>query len=341
MISTGILILVACKKYKQEFYGPALGIAPSDFTASALSVSNTNPNFVSQTVYFKSTFNATVRWTLTLTGQTSGAIKILSGVSNALDANTAVWNGSTDTLKQFRKTETVNASLAVLGWKDTLHTSLTVGSEKNRGNVLGTFENITVDQVAKNWQDATGLWWFFSFETNELDVCDKIADPTTPNGTYALHLAGHDANSSYYIGQAGLSAPSGVFNFGPTVLKDFYFNIYIKGCGSAANKDYKLVMQAYEDDNLNGVLTYNGDEDKYTYTISLMYDGWKLHRIPYASFGLDSPTAANTYRSHSPDKIANIGLFFGANTAAGLSSSTVVDVEIDHFSITTDGPMIP
>ncbi len=341
--AAGSILLIACKKYKDEFYGPALGIAPSDFSASALSVSNSNPNFISQTVFFKSTFNATVRWTLTLTGQTSGAIKKITGVSNALDASTAVWNGSTDTLKQFRKTETVEAKLTVLGWKDTLSTTLTVGGEKNRGNLLGTFENITVDQVAMNWQDATGLWWYFSFESGEKDTCDKIADPTTPNGMHALRIAGHDANTSYYIGQAGLSAPGGagsVFNFGSPALNDFYFNVYVKGSGTAAANDYKFVIQAYEDDNGGGI-NYSGDEDKYTYTISLKYEGWKLFRIPYSSFALDSPTPANIYRSHSPNKIANIGMFFGANTSAGLSSTTKIAIDIDHFSITTDGPMIP
>ncbi len=63
-----LVTLVACEKYTDEFYGPALGIAPDYFSASGLTVSNDAPNFLSQKVYFESTFNATVRWKLTLTG---------------------------------------------------------------------------------------------------------------------------------------------------------------------------------------------------------------------------------------------------------------------------------
>jgi len=334
----GLSLLSSCKKYKDEFYGPALGIAPDDFSATALTVSNENPNFLTGGVYFKSDFNASVRWQLTLKGETSGAMKFLSGVSKSLDSSNTFWNGSTDTLKVFRKNETVTATLSVLGWKDTLTKTLVIGNEKNRGILLGTFENIFVDQTAQNFQDASGYWWFFSFETNEKEYINKVLDPDVPTGIHALKLAGRDVNTSYYIGQAGLSAPSGVFNFGSTNLDDFYFNVYVKGAGTAASNDYKFVMQAYEDDNGGGV-AYDGTEDKYTYTISLQYEGWKLHRVKYSSFGLDAPSSP--YKSHSPDKIANIGFFFGANTAAGLSASTVIEVSMDHFSITTDGPMIP
>jgi len=339
LLTLGILF-ISCKKYKDEFYGPGLGVAPDDFTASALVASNSNPNFATQTVNFQSTFNATVRWKLTLVGQTSGAIKIISGLSNSLSAANCVWDGSTDTLKLFRKNETVVATLTALGWKNNLSTSITIGAEKKRGYVLGTFEGITVDHTAKNWLDASGYYWFYSFETGEYDLVDKIADPTTPQGSNALKIVGHDANTSYYIGQVGLSAPAGVFNFGTTVLNDFYFNLYVKGSGKAANKDYKYVIQVFEDDNGGGIL-YDGSEDKFTYTIPLQYDGWKLFRVKYSDFALDAAAAASPYKDHNPDKIANIGFFFGANTAAGLSSTDQIIVEMDHFSITTDGPMIP
>ncbi len=340
VIGLGGIIFLSCKKYKDEFYGPGLGVAPDDFSASAIVASNNNPNFISQTVNFQSTFNATVRWKLTLVGQTSGAVKFITGLSNKIDGTNAVWNGSTDTIKLFNKTETVIVTLTALGWKESLSTSITVGGEKDRGNLLGTFENITVDHTAKNFQDPSGLYWFYSFEPNEYDLVDRVTDATAPQGIHALKISGHDASASYYIGQVGLSAPAGVFNFGTTTLDDFYFNFYVKGSGSSSNKDYKMVVQVFEDDNGGGIL-YDGLEDKYTSTISLQYDGWKLHKIKYSSFMLDVAAASSPYKSHSQDKIANIGFFFGANTAAGLSSTEKIEFELDHFSITTNGPMIP
>jgi hypothetical protein len=334
------IIFSSCKKYKDEYYGPGLGVAPDDFSASALVASNSNPNFASQTVFFQSIFNATVRWKLTLVGQTSGAVKVISGLSNSLAAANCVWNGSTDTLKLFRKNETVVATLTVLGWKDNISTSITIGGEKDRGIILGNFENITVDHSAKNWPDVNSLYWFYSFEPGEYDDVNGIVDPTAPQGNYILNVSGHDANSSYYIGQVGISAPAGVFNFGATTLNDFYFNIYVKGAGSAASNDYKFVMQTYEDDAGDG-LQYNSSEDKFTYQISLQYNGWKLHQIKYSDFSLDAGSSASPYKDHSPDKIGNIGFFFGANTSAGLSSINKITFGMDYFSITTNGPMIP
>ena len=123
--------LFSCKSYKDEFYGPGLGVAPDDFTASPIAVSNANPNFSTQTVSFQSTFNATVRWKITLVGQTSGAIKFINGLSSSLDASNSIWDGSTDTLKLFRKSETVVATLTVLGWKESISTSFVIAGEKN------------------------------------------------------------------------------------------------------------------------------------------------------------------------------------------------------------------
>ncbi len=343
LLVSGFALLVSCKRYKDEFYGPGLGVAPDDFTASALTVSNGNPNFKTGTVHFESDFNATVRWTLTLTGQTSGAIKILTGISNSLNGSNTVWDGSTDTLKMFRKSETVNVTLTALGWKDSLTASLTVGETKNKGLVLGTFENINVDHGARNWADVNGLYWFYSFEAGEYDLVDKIADPTTPEGIHALVMSGHDANASYYIGQVGLSAPApGVFNIGTfSSPDDVYLNFYVKGCGTEADKDYKFVIQVFEDDNNSGTVQYDGLEDKYTHQISLQYDGWKLHRVRYSSMVLDPGVSPTADRSYTPGRIANIGFFFGANTSAGLSATRVITTQLDHFSITTDGPLIP
>lgn len=339
-------ILVSCKKYDEEFIGAPLGMAPDNFSATPLTASNDAPDFRTESVFFLSTFNTSVNWTLMLTGQSSGAEKIIEGFSDGLKADNAAWSGTTDTTKIFQSGEKVTVALSILGWDQTLITEITIGHKKNHGTELGLFENISINHGSKNFRDATGLWWFYSFEPNEYDAVEMVADPLTPQGNYALRLAGHDANQSYYIGQAGLSAPSGAFNFGPTNIDNFYINLYIKGSGdgtsaSGKTKDYKLVMQTYEDDNNDGTLQYDGSEDKYTYTISLAYDGWKLHSVKYSDFILEDAIASNNYRSHSPDKIANMGFFIGASTSSGLSSTDIIDTRIDMLTVTTNGPLIP
>lgn len=343
VLISGIAVLVSCKKYKDEFYGPGLGYAPDDFTASALVASNSNPDFTTGTVSFQSEFNATVRWTLTLTGQTSGAVKMIKGLSNSLNESNSVWNGTTDTTKLFQKNETVNVVLTVLGWKESISTSVTISEVRDRGKVIGAFNAITVDHGAKNWADISGLYWYYSFETNEYDLVDPIADPTCPEGSHALLISGHDANSSYYIGQVGITAPSiGAFTPGPiTSVDDVYINFYLKGCGTQANKDYKFVVQLFEDDNNNGSIQYNGEEGKYTYQVSLQYDGWKLYSIKYSDLILDATVVPPADQNYNPEKIGNIGFFFGANTSVGLSATDVISPELDFVTITTNGPLIP
>jgi hypothetical protein len=333
-------LFISCKKYKDEFYGPALGIAPEDFSISGFDVSDDMPNFASQTVYFQSTFNATVRWTIVITGE-YGAIKRMEGVSSELNADNASWDGSTDTIKLFRSGENVTATLSILGWPQTYTTTLEIGAEKYRGYVLGKFDNISVNTMAKNFQDPTSYWWYYSGDGNEVSV-DKIADAGTPQGEHSLRIYGVDQNMNYYVGGPGLSAPSpGRFNFGAVTLNDFYINLYVKGAGSSPEKDYKLVVQTYEDDDLNDTIYYDGSEDKYVSTISLKFDGWKLFSLKYSTFSLEDPLPSNTYRSHSPDRIANISMFIGANTAAGLSNTALIDTQIDYLTVTTNGPMKP
>lgn len=340
-----VAITFSCKKYKEEFYGPPMGIAPSDFTASPLIASDANPNFLTGSIYFSSEFNATVRWKLTLVGKNSKAIKVFTGVDKSIGPSNTTWDGSTDTTRLFRKDEQVEATLSVFGWKDTLRTTITIAQEKNRGIVLGTFENITVNQASQNFQDATGLWWFFSFDSPaEKDTVGRYTDPHAPQGMHVIKFAGKDVNQSYYIGKVGLSSPGPVFNFGTTDPDKLYFNLYVKGAGtdlsaSGKPKDYKFVIETFEDDEGNG-LQYNNTEDKFSYTISLNYDGWRLHRIKYKSFALDPGSTASP-KTYSPDKIGNIGFYIGANTSAGLSATDVVQTAIDYFTVTNNGPMIP
>lgn len=343
VLLAGIATLVSCKKYKEEFYGPGMGLAPDDFNASSIVVSDANPNFKIGTVSFQSDLSATVRWKLTLTGQTSGAVKFITGLSNSINSSNAVWDGSTDTVKLFKKGETVEVKLTALGWKESISSSFTIGEVKDRGLVLGTFENISVNHPSRNWLDASGYYWFYSFETGEYDLVDKLASTAAPEGSYSLFISGHDADESYYIGQVGLTAPSpGVFNLGTiNNVDDVYFNFYVKGCGSDASKDYKFVVQVFEDDDNNGTVDYNNQEDKYTYEMSLKYDGWKFYSVKYTSFILDSAVLPTSDRNYTPSRIANIGFYFGAKTQAGLSATEVIKVEMDHFSITSNGPMIP
>ncbi len=327
------LIVAGCKKYKEEFQGPEMGIAPSDFTVSGntFTASNNTPNFIAQTVYFKANFSASVRWTITLTGQVSGAVKRIHGLSKALDGTTAVWDGSTDTTRLFRKSENVVATLSVLGWTQTLSTTIQIVEVKNHGFVLATFEAISPD-ASGNFFD--NYYWFSGFDTpSEKIFLNKVADPTGPQGDYALKISGRDLNANNYIGKAGLSASSPfTFNFGADSTAILYFNMYVKGGGTNANA--KLVIEVFEDDNKDAIQKYDGTEDKYSYSIPLNFDGWKFVSVKYKDFGRESNNGDN---KQNPTSLHLIDYYIGPLQG----SSDAIEGTFDYPVITVNGPMIP
>ncbi len=327
-------VISACKKYNEEFTGAPLGIAPDDFAVvnNSFAVSKNNPNFINDTIYFMATFNASVTWKIRLKGELSGAIKIISGYSNSINANNSKWNGTTDIAKLFRGGENVNASLTVYGWTDSLTTTINIVLPKKHGTILGRFENIVPDG-AGNFTDQ-GLYWFSSFDANEKEFMNKVLDADAPEGNYCIQLKGHDANGNYYIGKAGLSSSSPfTFAFGSSDANKVYFNLYVKGEG--AGSVAKLVIETFEDDNDDHVVYYDNSEDKYSSTIDLGFDGWKLISIKYSDFVLES--SSSPYKDKNPDKIHLIGFYCGPKSA----SATSLQVQFDFPTVTVDAPMIP
>lgn len=333
IVATGLAIM-SCKKYDQEFIGPPLGIAPDNFSVSgnSFTVSNSSPNFLSDSVYFQASFNASVNWTIDLIGQTSGATKQIKGFSNVIDVTNSIWKGTTDTTKLFRAGEKVVATLSIFGWNQSLSTLLTISQAKDHGFVLATFEGISVDP-AGNFVDQ-GYYWYSSFDSGEKSFMNKLGTSDAPEGNNVLRLAGSDANANYYIGKAGLSSSTPyTFNFGTTNPDELYFNLYVKGGGASAN--VKLVIETFEDDNGDNNLLYDGSEDKYDYTIDMGFDGWKLISVKYSDFTLEA--TSSPYKDKDPEKIHLIGYYFGPKNA----SSETLEVQFDYPVITVGGPMIP
>ncbi|HSZ72226.1 MAG TPA: hypothetical protein VK750_06080, partial [Cytophagaceae bacterium] len=123
-----VLSYSSCKK--TEDTAPAINdiYAPVVVT-QAFNKTLANPNFsANNQEVFTAQFAKATAWTITLTGQTSHAVKTIKGISQSIDASNAVWEGYADAPPSF-KAENVTAKLTFDNYpQDTFTTNLTIAA---------------------------------------------------------------------------------------------------------------------------------------------------------------------------------------------------------------------
>lgn len=145
-----LLFFASCKKYK-ESTGPVYYTAGKDFTVKDNSFFVDSSGFQNQKLdftettphFFTSEFSARVDWTIKVTGQTSGAYKIIKGSSLKIDASNAQWRGGHSGIFFFKKGETCIAELEFLGSKKVLRDTFSITNvfnfdKKDEGIILIT-----------------------------------------------------------------------------------------------------------------------------------------------------------------------------------------------------------
>ena len=135
-----IAILGACDKPEQ--IGPGInGIYGPVTVTQAFAVNTSNPNFATGgKVYFTAKFENDAIWTITLVGQTSGAVKTITGISKEINALNSEWTGNADDAPSFQMGENVQATLSFASSATTFTQNLTIAGIKNldAGGVLVT-----------------------------------------------------------------------------------------------------------------------------------------------------------------------------------------------------------
>ena len=137
-------VLLACRKEEvNKTDGPNLTDIYGTFeVVTTLAASQNSVDFsAGQTVYFTCETTTIKEWKISITGQTSGANKIITGTGKSLNASSALWDGSTTTFPMFRA-ETCDVMLTFTGEEDTLYTTVVVTAPKvNQGFLIADFEN--------------------------------------------------------------------------------------------------------------------------------------------------------------------------------------------------------
>lgn len=322
-----MLSLASCRKETASFDGTSIEEQYSDFTVlEPFSSSKDSVAFASgESVQFSAKFNKTVTWTITITGQTSRAKKILTGQSKIIDASNGFWNGSTTQFPMF-KTEKCIAQLTIQDITESYQVAVKIKSIKvNNGLVIADFE--------------TGLnsaWTKFIQSGANMDFGVKT-DTLAPQGAKYLKMAG-TVNWDYLIGLIDFPATA----YGGVTLPlsanpdDVYFNCLIYG---VPNTNESLVLfQIKEDENANGSFNAS-NEDEYDLQVTVNWEGWKLISFKYAdipSLVNGQPGTPKGNSQHNPDKISKISMLHLANPANGFASC-----KLDYIIFTNGKPIEP
>ena len=317
----------ACRKDTTSFDGPnieeTLGAfrIVENFKASRDSVAFAN----AETVVFGAEFNKTANWTITVTGKTSKAKKIIVGQGKNIDLTNALWNGSTTNFPLF-KAEDCTAKLKIEGVQDSFMVNVKIKTIKqNPGLVLADFENGFNSQWTKFVQ--TGANMDFAIKTDAL----------TPQGGKYLRMGG-TVNWDYLIGLIDFNARA--YGTAKTLALDsnpdnVYFNCLIYG--EPGTNESLVLFQFKEDENGDGSINANSD-DQYDYQITVNWEGWRLVTVKYAdiiSLSNGQPTTPKGNSVHNPNKIGKISMLHLANPANGFAACKV------DYIIMTNSPLQP
>jgi hypothetical protein len=317
----------ACRKDAPKFDGPSLEELNGGFSIlDPFYVSRDSVDFSSgETVYFTCGMSKTSNWKIKITGQTSGAVKEITGTSKTIALNDAIWNGSTSQLPMFRN-EICAIQLTFVGESDTIVDQVKItGVKSNSGYVIADFEN-----------GLNSGWTSFIQQGANMDFQIKT-DNFAPQGDDYLNMAG-TVNWDWLIGLINFKASADGFVTFPLNPNgnNLYFNAMVYGEPGLLNSI--VLFQFQEDENGDGTFTASSD-DQYDLEIKVDWVGWKLISIKYSDLVTlvnGAPSSPNGNQQHNPDKIKQINMLHLANPLSGPAKT-----KLDYIIFTENGPLNP
>ncbi len=322
----GILLLVvsvlfSCRKDEIETSdGPNLMDIYGIFeVVNTLSTSQANVDFAAgQSVHFTSEISIITDWELRITGQTSGAEKIITGTGKIIDASVSTWDGSTTNFPIFQA-EVCDVMLTFPGEVDTLYSSVTVDSPKtNAGFVIADFES--------GW---VGGWTSFIQSGGNMDFNIKTDGTAAEQGSY-FNMQGI-VDWDWLVGLVNFNAVS----YGSSTLpltdnaENLYFNVLIYGQPGLPNS--RVLFQFDEDEDQGGTFTAV-NEDQFAIEILINWEGWKQVSVKYSDL-VGNGAGGGT---HNPDRINAINMLHLADPSSGLAKS-----KLDYIIFTENAALNP
>ncbi len=323
-----VWVLTGCRKESEDFDGPSLQDIYGEFSLlEDFAVSQSTVDFENgETCYFTARFSKPVNWTISITGQTSGAVKHIQGQSDVLDKTNALWNGSTTEFPTF-KAEKCEVMLTIKDETDTLKTTVKSLSPKlNEGFVIADFDTPGFDP---KWETDIQSGADMDFQVKQND--------TAAQGTGYLKMQGV-VTWDWFIGLVRFPAEAyGTTGYIPLDPDpDQYFNCVIYGQPDKPNRTL-LLFRFKEDENGDGVFDQN-TEDMYEKQVWVEWEGWKKLSVKYSDLTAlfeNNPVDPKGNKLHEPNKLMQVSVLCLANPDYGLASSML------DYMIFTPEPLEP
>ena len=320
--------LVACRKDEvAKFDGPSLQDLSGAFVIiNGLQASKDSVDFAAgESVYFTADLSKTSAWKITITGQSSGAVKEITGLSSSIDISQSLWTGTTTNLPIF-KTEMCKVDLTFTNEPDTLTVYVKVLSPKtNSGFLISDFET-----------GFNGGWNSFVQAGANMDFQIK-SDVSSPEGNSYYNMAG-TVDWDWLIGLVNFNASA----YGASTFplssnpNNVYFNVMMYGEPGLTNS--LVLFQFEEDENGDGAFT-SASEDMYSLQVTVDWVGWKMVSVKYSDIPClvnGSPAAPNGEGTHQSNKIKTINMLHLANPNSGFAKA-----KLDYMIFTENAPLNP
>lgn len=297
-LSITLLFLTSCEKELTK--GPSTGLSSDNFNLrESLAISQNPINFeIEDTLFITATFNEVVTYSITIKGQNSGAIRVFSGTSDAVNE---AWLGDASLI--FFQKEPISISLKVLGKEevvDVINSEITAIAKFN-GVIIGDFERTTAS------------CWFPG--SNQIECNVNYDVPEKLEGEFA-HLVSGKSNEEpidNFVGLASLVPRRNVnrngryFSVPTTNEEELYFNIFIYGTG---DRNVAMFIKFMQDDDENGSHDADRENGFEMQLTDLSHSGWKKFSFRYADVPLGGNTSfgGNGDGVYRPEKIRGIEL---------------------------------
>lgn len=308
----------------------------------SLDVNRTSIDFEQgENTHFTAEFSKPVIWELSITGNKSGAEKTITGFSKELNAETAIWDGSTTIFPMFKSGEDCSVELNVPAEDTTLvlSESITVKKAKeNTGFLIDDFEGKTAD-VTEDW--GSFIQSGASMKFNTVRHMKKAAQ-----GQYFYTMQG-EVIWDWLIGMIHIPDTNKITNisndintnkeYKPFGLSEKADNLYFNVLVNVRKPNGILLFNFKEDDNMDGI--FNKDnEDEYTIWLQGLEPGWQQVSIKYSSLtaGGENPTQPKGNRTHNPERLKIIDVLLLADPETGFSR-----VDMDYMIFTENEPLKP
>ena len=295
----------------------------------SLDVNRTSIDFEQgENTHFTAEFSKPVIWELSITGNKSGAQKTLTGFSKELNAETAVWDGSTSIFPMFKSGEDCSVELNVPGEDTTLvlSESITVKKAKvDEGVVITDFE--TGNDYRDGWD------WFFQ---SGVSFFNLKSTKRAAQGSYYYKMFG-ECSWDWLIGM--INIPATAFENNTFGLNGDANNLYFNVLLNVREPNARLLIRFKEDENNDGVFDIE-TEDEYSITIMDTEEGWQQISVKYSDLVVvdenGNTITPNGNGIHNPDLLNIIDVLLLADPETGYSR-----VDMDYMIFTENEPLKP